>query len=540
VNIDGVVWAPVNCGYHATDYPYGKLYQWGRKYSQGYSLEYDATVPTIVEGPVDISEGQLESNANVFYTVTSDPYDWASYQNDKLWNSGTEDEPKKTEYDPCPNGWRVPTYKELEALSTNHSGWTSHEGRNGRWFSGIYTYQNNVPQIFLPAAGIRSYDEGGASKRGRYVSYWCSCPRKTEAYGLDFDGGGGGIDYYRNLRSGGYSIRCVKDSNASGKEETVPVETIYMLTESATLAPGTSYTLDTDYEPYNATNTTWKWSSSDASVAYVDASGKVTAIGDGEATITATATDGSGVSASSTISVVAITAVASAEYKDEYGVNHGRGIAIGDVVWAPVNCGYHDTDYPYGKLYQWGRKYGQGYSLEYDATVPTIVEGPVKVSEGQLETNANVFYYAESNPSDWSLYQNDKLWNSGTEAEPNKTQYDPCPEGWRVPTYKELVALLENYSRWTSAESKNGRWFSGDYTYQNNAPQIFFPAAGYRNGIDGVACSRDDTYGRYWCSYPFYNHGHANYLTFHSSYVGMNGSGNGYRVYGYSVRCVQE
>lgn len=49
------------------------------------------------------------------------------------------------------------------------------------------------------------------------------------------------------------------------------------------------------------------------------------------------------------------------DYINEYGVNHGKGIIIGDIVWAPVNCGYHATDYKYGKLYQWGRKYGQGY-----------------------------------------------------------------------------------------------------------------------------------------------------------------------------------
>ena len=48
------------------------------------------------------------------------------------------------------------------------------------------------------------------------------------------------------------------------------------------------------------------------------------------------------------------------DYVDEYGINHGGGILIGDILWAPVNSGYHPTDYPYGKLYQWGRKHGQG------------------------------------------------------------------------------------------------------------------------------------------------------------------------------------
>ena len=33
-------------------------------------------------------------------------------------------------------------------------------------------------------------------------------------------------------------------------------------------------------------------------------------------------------------------------YIDEYGINHGGGILIGGILWAPVNCGYHATDYP--------------------------------------------------------------------------------------------------------------------------------------------------------------------------------------------------
>ena len=36
INIDGKIWAPVNCGYHPTDAPRGLFYQWGRKYGQGY------------------------------------------------------------------------------------------------------------------------------------------------------------------------------------------------------------------------------------------------------------------------------------------------------------------------------------------------------------------------------------------------------------------------------------------------------------------------------------------------------------------------
>ena len=60
------------------------------------------------------------------------------------------------------------------------------------------------------------------------------------------------------------------------------------------------------------------------------------------------------------------------DYIAEYGINHGKGVEISGVVWAPVNCGYHKTDFKYGKLYQWGRKYGQGYD-NAAVTFPEIV-----------------------------------------------------------------------------------------------------------------------------------------------------------------------
>ena len=62
----------------------------------------------------------------------------------------------KTEYDPCPEGWRVPSYAELNELISNKSSWTSEDGQNGYWFSGLATYTTDTPQVFFPAAGSRS------------------------------------------------------------------------------------------------------------------------------------------------------------------------------------------------------------------------------------------------------------------------------------------------------------------------------------------------------------------------------------------------
>jgi uncharacterized protein (TIGR02145 family) len=236
------------------------------------------------------------------------------------------------------------------------------------------------------------------------------------------------------------------------------------------------------------------------------------------------------------------------DYVDEYGINHGQGVEIDGVVWAPVNCGYHATDYKYGKLYQWGRKYGQGYDGplydegwsylgEYaDATTPELLETSVSLVSGQSEKNAGKFYYNSNDSSDWLDTQDDALWNAGTEDSPVKTECDPCPFGWRVPTDSELYELTWNHSSFTTDENGlGGFWFSGTNSYTIDTPQVFFPAAGYRNGGDGYVRDRGCV-GHYWSSTPGgYN---SFFYEFWGSHVNIGGVDR--RASGRSVRCVKK
>lgn len=533
VDIDGVVWAPVNCGYHETDYPYGKLYQWGRKYGQGYSGQChinenevvnvsDASVPIIGGGNISIIEGNLIKNQQIHY---SDDDDWAYPTNDQAWNAGTQEFPIKTVYDPCPNGWRIPTYNELATLAGNHSSWVTHESKRGIWFSGSHTYKEDISQVFFPAAGYRD-NYGHAMNRGRRGAYWCSQPNDYKAYELYLASVSAYMDGSDN-KAYGCSVRCVYDINAynvEGKdpEEVTgyPASTLAFASTSIKILEGDVINMAGLLLPRDATYYNIAWGSNTPDVATVDKDGMVSGIKSGEAIITATV---AGLTATCLVMVSEPLC-----YVDEYGVDQGVGIAVGRNIWAPVNCGYHETDYPWGKLYQWGRKYGQGYSEEYD-NAPEIVEGPVSLEEGQNPDNAQKFYTTTSEPHCWTTTQDYKLWNSGTEDEPKKSSYDPCPEGWRIPTHKELKALsATNYSSWMTLESQNGRWFSGPFTYQDSAPQVFFPAAGSRlsEGYLRNYC------GLYWCSDNPY------YLCFDStnrtsfSWNDMS--------HGNSVRCVQE
>src|SRR5574344_1807154 len=202
-----VVWAPVNCGYEPATttpeykgYPYGKLYQWGRKDGQGYDSN-DATTPSVVDGkPADLAS----ADANTFYKG----WDKVIAPNG-TW--GTSDPwETKTTYDPCPAGWRIPTKTELYALignADNKGNWTQKDGQNGRWFDGT-TNTSQTTGVFLPAAGGRSYD-GSADVRGSNGDYWSSTPSGARAYILSFYDGIAIMS--SGTRAYGFSVRCVKD-----------------------------------------------------------------------------------------------------------------------------------------------------------------------------------------------------------------------------------------------------------------------------------------------------------------------------------------
>ena len=323
------------------------------------------------------------------------------------------------------------------------------------------------------------------------------------------------------------------DSDDEG-EDIIPVGKVTVSKTSFTLTTRFSYALTAKITPLDATDQSIVWSSDNASVVTVDQSGVLTTLSSGTAVITAEA---GGVTGTCTIKVIAPTTREVKDYEVD-GISYGKGIVIGDVIWAPVNCGYEPSTsdskgYPYGKLYQWGRKYGQGYSTSYDASVPEIVEGPISAINGQKDIYSNTFFTALESPLDWTSPQKDDLWNSGTEDNPVKTEYDPCPEGWRVPTFAELDRLNNSYSSFRTVGDQEGRYFCGDYTYLDNAPQVFFPAAGYR--LDDGNAARRGYDGYYWSSRP--NSHRASSLRFYYLDLSMS---NVYRAYGYPVRCVQE
>ncbi len=225
------------------------------------------------------------------------------------------------------------------------------------------------------------------------------------------------------------------------------------------------------------------------------------------------------------------------DYVDEYGVNHGAGVVIDQLEWAPVNCGYHEADYPFGKIYQWGRKQGVGYhDSETGDPAPTAIADVWSGKNGDEEPET--FYkYGEGSKFiyDWLKEGDNSFWNEGTEQNPIKNEaYDPCPNGWRVPTSYEFNQLLEATTRqWTTVgDSVNGLELSGK---TNADHKLFFPAGGRINALDGLSYDRN-VEGYYWTISA--SEGSSAYLYFFEGGVSVNLHGS--RAGGCSLRCVKE
>ena len=552
VEIDGVVWAPVNCGYHATDYQYGKLYQWGRKYGQGYDSS-DASVPSIVSGPVSLSVGQSESNTNKFYKSTSSPEDWITPQDDALWNSGTEDDPVKTEYDPCPEGWRVPTYAELNALKANKSSWTTEEGHSGYWFSGSASYSASVSRVFFPAAGDRSRS-GDTGIRGGFGYYWSSGPFSNNAYLLYF--GSNEIHMSNFVRAYGFSVRCVQDlSTSSTPADPIVVDlssngtaNSYIVSESGSYSfsptkgnssesVGAISSVEVLWETFG-TSETPSVGSLISSVSYAD--GKISfstpqSYREGNAVIAAK-------DASGTILWSWHIWLTDEPEEQIYYNNAGTMMDrnLGAISATPGDEGV------LGLLYQWGRKdpFLGSSSISSDVEAKSTITWPSAVQSNS--SNGTINYATEqpttfitSNSNNWDWYYTGSDSTDNTRWQSEKTIYDPCPSGWRVPDGGEdgVWAIAKGSSSYYTRsydDMNKGMNFSGDF---GSSSTIWYPVSGFRNG-DGGLLFPAGYEGDYWSVTPSSSN-YAYWLYFLSEgdiYL----TGGCFRAYGLSVRCQKE
>lgn len=189
--------------------------------------------------------------------------------------------------------WRIPSVADWYEL-LDYCSWTWDETNSGY----LVTSSSNGNSIFLPAPGLKPDDDDFPA--GVYGGYW-SIQRgydEDSAYVIYYYNDGNDdpeADYWSDYRYYGYAIRAVKAPY-------IHPSAISIDDNSGTVKAGSTLQLNATIVPEDALEFGVKWSSSDASIAVVSATGLVTGVVEGTATITATSVDG-GLTASQTITV---------------------------------------------------------------------------------------------------------------------------------------------------------------------------------------------------------------------------------------------
>jgi uncharacterized protein (TIGR02145 family) len=118
--------------------------------------------------------------------------------------------------DPCPDGFRVPSQAEWQAVHDNNEfyktglPWTPEHAYE---FDGALHYGPNVvtPALTLPLAGERHVNSGAASGRGNRGRYWSSTENgSTLSYYLFFNQFNG-VFVNNTVRNYGHSVRCIAE-----------------------------------------------------------------------------------------------------------------------------------------------------------------------------------------------------------------------------------------------------------------------------------------------------------------------------------------
>ena len=494
----GTLWATCNIG---ADNPedYGNYFAWGETVPYGgedtSNAHNYATTGSYTK--TTFSWGTYKYCSGTSYKTLTKYCNDSSYGYNGFTDTLTElEETDDAAYVNWGSNWRMPSKDQRDELRTECTWtWTTRNGVNGWEVVGP-----NGKSIFLPATGYYN-DFSLLESTGSAGFYWSRTLDLIEpccAHILNFNSDN--IYTTQEYHIGGHSIRPVRAS-----ETLVQVTSISLNHTSLYLTTGHSQTLTATVLPWYATNKNVSWYCSDESVATVDQTGMVTAVGTGTCTITSAATDSSGVTASCTVNVNMH------EYVD-------LGLPSG-TMWATCNIG---AEYPedYGDYFAWGETTG------YNEGKTSFYWGTYQWCNGS--TSSTFTKYCQDSSRGYNGFT-DTLTELELEDDAANVIWG---SQWRMPSFdqfEELYNSIYTTTTWTTQNGVKGKLI----TSNSNGNSIFLPAAGYR---DDETCHLVPPYGHYWSRTLGLPYPYMAYLLYFSQ--GGILTSESYRCQGSSIRPV--
>ena len=541
----------------------GLMYQWGRKdpFLGSSSISEGVVAASTITWPSYVRSDELTgtiayatANPTTFITYNDGNNDWyytgSSSTDNTRWTTSNE---SKSIYDPCPVGWRVPDGDHYDgvwskALEYQYETYHTYDRNQlGMNFSGIFGEDSN---IWYPASGFR--DSGGVGRLdcvGIYGSYGSASPDDSDEKGtatLFFTETGSINTSSFGHRSAGTPVRCVKitspssPSSPSSATDLSADGTANSYIVSASGAYKFKAVKGNSNESVEAADVKVLWESFGTNV--TPSVGDLVSdaqYNDGYISFNASSRKGNAV----------IAAVNSADKilwswhiwltdqpeEHEYFNNAGTMMDrnLGATSATPGDVG------ALGLMYQWGRKdpFLGSSSISEGVIAASTITWPSYVSS---DASNGTIEYATANPTtfigynsinlDWQYNQDNTRWQS------EKTVYDPCPAGWRVPDGGEdgVWSRTGGISPNCTYDSTNqGMNLSGKL---GDASTIWYPASGHRDLYDG-SLYNVSYFGTYWSASPNNSNTYTLFFTLGGDLYTTSGSN---RAYGQPVRCIAE
>jgi uncharacterized protein (TIGR02145 family) len=206
------------------------------------------------------------------------------------------------------------------------------------------------------------------------------------------------------------------------------------------------------------------------------------------------------------------------------------GAFVASGVWKEFMChnlGANQSADPFtpsadinGDYYQWGYKYPSATRDNILGT-PTTADGSAYTGTWNNSSATPGYYGDNTNGTNVTVI----------------SPTDPCPSGYRVPSYNEWLGVTNKITANLNPQSSKGPWGTAGPANWSGAMfgnALYLPAAGRRNNSTGSLNFRG-AYGYYWSTRI--NSSTNTYIMYFDNGAAMNFL---YRAYGITVRCIAE